>query len=113
MKLLPTLGICFFLMSSPNAKGKDVLGSGTASCGTWLEAKSEPANRQVYGQWVLGFISGSNWRSELQARPVDTEAALAFVDVYCTNNPTHMLVMAASAAVEVTGGPKTVHKWKR
>lgn len=96
-----------------NAQSKDVIGVGTASCGSWLESKAEPSHRQVYGQWILGFLSGSNWQSVRQARPIDNYAVFAFVDAYCTKNPTHMLTMASAAAVEVTGGPKALHKWIR
>ena len=111
---LPLIALVSLLPLLPfSVQSKDVLGAGTASCGSWLEAKEEPTHRQVYGQWILGFISGSNWRSERQARPIDNQAVFAFVDAYCTKNPTHMLTMSAAAAIEVTGGPKALHKWIR
>jgi hypothetical protein len=113
MKKLYLLAALLFLLPPHLANSKDILGMGTTSCGTWLAAKDDVVPRTIYGEWILGFISGSNWQSQVQARPVDSPAVYAFVDQYCTNNPLHMLTLAAAAVVEATGGPKALHKWKR
>ena len=113
MKILYLAVALFFLTSANPAQSKDVLGMGTASCGAWIAAKDQIVPRTIYGEWILGFISGSNWRSQAQARPIDSLAVYSFVDQYCSNNPLHMLTLAAAAAVEATGGPKAVHQWTR
>jgi hypothetical protein len=79
-----------------------------------IRRKSNVAMRYQYQQWFYGFISGSNYRTgRKQSTPIDGESVVAFVDQYCANNPLHVLVWAAAAAVQETGGLKTEHKWKR
>ena len=54
--------------------------------------------------WVLGFLTGSNYRTEGQGAPADSAAVEAFIDQYCQNNPSHQLFMAAAALVQDSGG---------
>ena len=104
-----------FILNNAAAQGVVVWGGGNESCGRWLEDKSSsPSSRNVLKHWVLGFLSGANWTSTSgQARPPDADAAIAFVDQYCQNNPLHILSFAASALVSETGGQKAKHEWKR
>jgi hypothetical protein len=93
---------------------KIVMSAGVNSCGKWMELRDEQPNHYQYKQWVFGFISGSNWTSAYsQSSPIDGEAAVAFIDQYCKNNPLHALVIAAVALVQESGGPKALHEWKR
>jgi hypothetical protein len=94
-----------------------LIGVGGASCGRWLELRQNAAIHQAQRQWILGFVTGINWATSAsdgpQAHPPDADAAATFVDAYCRNNPLHPLAMAASALVQVTGGPKALHEWRR
>lgn len=100
----------------PPAAAQEVfaIGLGTNSCSNWLEAKTVPHARAAYRNWVLGFLTGVNWHApESQARIPDGDAAVVFVDGYCTNNPLHIVALAAAALVQDAGGPKAHHQWKR
>ena len=89
-------------------------GIGTSSCGKWLDAKASPVARAAYRNWVLGFVSGANWYTPgSQAKFPDAEAAVAFMDNYCENNPLHIVGFGASALVQEAGGPKAGHEWKK
>jgi hypothetical protein len=69
-------------------QGITMLGIGQSSCGVWLAKRSSEANRAILLNWVLGFISGSNWSApDKQSRPPDTASVAAFFDQYCQNNP--------------------------
>src|SRR5579862_8457552 len=85
-----------------------IFGAGAVtSCGAWSQQNND---RTAASQWVLGFVSGSNWHSgSAQANPADANAILSFVDLYCRNNPLHSIALAAAAAVQEAGGPKAMH----
>jgi hypothetical protein len=94
--------LCFPFAIEINAEESAVyvLGGGHDSCGKWLESKDIPQQRQQYTQWVLGFISGSNWaRDETQVYPPDVQAVVAFIDRYCKKNPLQRIMVAAVALV--------------
>jgi hypothetical protein len=115
MMKLSVLVLTMVLFSSASVAQKTpVIGAGNVSCGKWLEARNEMVVYQAYTQWVLGFISGSNWNAEgPKATPADGEAIVYFVDVYCKNNPLSPLAHAAAVAVQETGGPKVYFQWNR
>ena len=115
MKLAVLFTAALFASSvAAQEEGVLALGAGTASCGKWIESRNDKAAHFQYKQWVLGFISGSNWNTVgPQSRPTDQEAVVAFVDLYCKNNPLHTLVAAAAVAVQETGGAKVKIQWKR
>lgn len=95
-------------------EGRITMGAGNDSCGKWIATREEPASHFQYKQWVFGYISGVNWNSSSkQSIPPDGEAAIAFIDQYCKNNPLHYLVLATTALVQETGGPRAQHKWKQ
>lgn len=91
-----------------------ILGSGTISCGKWLEEKPDKALRAQRMQWLLGYVSSYNWsHTSRQAQLRDGQSALAFVDRYCSNNPLHGIPGAAAALVEELGGPKVPQPWRK
>jgi hypothetical protein len=95
-------------------EGRLVMGAGNDSCGKWIEARNGTVSHYQYKQWAFGYLSGANWNSgKKQSSPPDGDAAIAFIDQYCRNNPLHSLVLAAAALVQETGGPKATHKWKQ
>jgi hypothetical protein len=84
-------------------------------CTQWMEAKYSTL-RTPLAMWVFGFVSGSNFRSVengSQAKVLDNEAALAFADKYCQDNPSHALGQLSIALVEKFGGPQSKHEWKK
>lgn len=84
-------------------------------CTEWSQAKGG-ALRTPLAMWVFGFVSGSNFRSVengIQAKVFDNEAALAFADKYCQDNPNHALGQLSIALIEKFGGPKSKHEWKK
>lgn len=112
--LIIGFGLCCVIALPAAAQDVFVIGIGTNSCGKWLEAKASPNARAAYRNWVLGFVSGVNWHAPgPQARFPDAEAAVAFVDKYCENNPLHIVGLGAAALVQEAGGPKAEHQWKR
>lgn len=91
-----------------------VLGLGSNSCGKWLEGKTSPNARFAYRSWVSGFLTGVNWHTTgRQATVPDADAAVAFVDRYCENNPLLNISSAAAALVQEAGGPRAFHQWQK
>lgn len=117
MRHMPTAVILFVLLVAIpcTSEGHIAIGAGTDSCGKWIESRNEPASHFQYKEWIFGFLSGvnSNSNSNKQSRPPDGAAVVAFIDQYCKNNPLHLLVSAADALIQETGGPKARHKWKQ
>ena len=108
--------LVILLLCAPGAWAQDIftIGVGSESCRQWIAGRSEPEVHITMKQWILGFVSGSNWRGKSQqTRVVDAKSIVAFVDGYCKNNPFHILALAASAAVDDAGGPRSQHKWRR
>ena len=84
-----------------------IRGSGTQSCGTWLE------DRKVYNSlqnamdttWVLGFLTGMNAMDMMTRRSgggkmgvtTDVDGLFAWVDNYCRANPLKTISDAALA----------------
>lgn len=108
------VGFLFYSEYIAKAEGYSaVIGAGTNSCGKWVEAKNDPAQRYQYTQWLYGFISGHNWYiKQYESLPPDKESAVLWVDNYCKNNPLHAIIYAATALVQETGGTPTKHEWK-
>ena len=113
-KVVTILCLATTLVAPSWAAGEVVLFGAVVSCGKWLESRQTPSLFSQYRQWIFGFVSGINWEtSGPQARPPDFEAAVAFVDGYCRNNPPHSIALAGAALVQETGGSKALHEWKR
>ncbi len=114
----PAILILLLAATAANAQVGDdnvwVLGSGTISCGKWLEEKGNKSLRAQRMQWLLGYVTAYNWsNTSRQAQLQDGQGALAFVDRYCSNNPLHTVVVAASALIEELGGPKASQPWRK
>ena len=82
-------------------------------CSAWLQDWSDPAKHEGQLEWILGFVTGSNYRSEGQGQPEDTDEVEVFIEHYCRNNPEHQLFMAAAALVQESGGPAALHEFKK
>ena len=83
------------------------------ACGAWLQDWSDPAKHAGQLEWILGFVTGSNYRSEGQAQLEDADEVEIFIEHYCRNNPEHQLFMAAAALVQESGGPAALHEFKK
>jgi len=83
------------------------------ACTAWLEGWSDPAKHEGQLEWILGFVTGSNYRSEGQAQLEDADEVEIFIEHYCRNNPEHQLFMAAAALVQESGGPAALHEFKK
>lgn len=84
----------------------------TKVCSAWLQDWAIPARHEAQLDWILGFITGSNYRTEGQGQPGSSDEVELFIEHYCRSNPKDQLFMAAAALVEETGGPKALHAFK-
>lgn len=80
------------------AQSFEQMGYGTESCGSW-SADRESSNAFSDESWVLGFITASNASYMLikkQTVTVDTDSdgVFAWIDDYCSRNPTSSLTGA-------------------
>jgi hypothetical protein len=104
-------------MSAAGVKAEDavwVAGPGEFQCRQWADPKNI-RQRLSINFWLLGFVSGSNFRSAgtgSQAKITDNSSAIAFADKYCDVYPEHTMAQVALAMVENFGGPKAKHPWK-
>jgi hypothetical protein len=100
--------------ADPNATGSTQTppAEPTKLCSTWLQDWANPAQHAAELEWILGFITGSNYRTEGQGQPSGSDEVELFIEHYCRNNPKHQLFMAAAALVQETGGPKALHAFK-
>ncbi len=83
------------------------------ACTAWLEGWADPAKHEGQLEWILGFVTGSNYRSEGQGRPENADEVEIFIEHYCRNYPEHQLFMAAAALVQESGGPAALHEQRR
>jgi len=88
-------------------------GQPNQTCSAWLQDWADPAKHEGQLDWILGFVTGSNYRSEGQGQPQNTDDVEIFIEHYCRNNPDHHLFMAAAALVQESGGPAALHKFKQ
>ena len=68
------------------------IGSGSQSCGKWLSARENNANRTTFlqmGSWAVGFLSGAVWvtSTDILAN-TDSDGVFYWLDNYCRANPT-------------------------
>jgi hypothetical protein len=112
-------GLCWLLLSGAQAaelpeRDVFVMGAGRESCGTWTADHNDDIRHTVELHWVLGFIAGSNWRTDdKQAKFVDTNAVSSYIDNFCALNPLWPIAFAASAVVGEGGGPRPPQDFKR
>ena len=114
-RLVARLGVAAFLAAAvptvATAAGYENLGSGSISCGQWLEhrrATGAEERRMVFDDedWVMGFITGRNagaaattGSEKLSHTGKETGSAsmFAWIDNYCRANPLKDLANAADA----------------
>lgn len=68
------------------------------SCGAWTKARNDRSDfvAPQYEMWVLGLVSGMNWRGPpARSEGPDADALFAWVDQYCTAHPLDLVVTAA------------------
>jgi hypothetical protein len=82
-------------------------------CSAWLQDWADPVQHEAQLEWILGFITGSNYRTEGQGHPGSSDEVEIFIEHYCRNNPEDQLFMAAAALVQETGGPIAFHAFKK
>lgn len=98
------------LLASSSAIADDggyyAIGAGIDSCGKMLNnhRNDSIATEQIYGAWVVGFVSGSNSVCSKQV-PIDYYAATAFLMKFCSENPLKTVVQASHQLREEMGGP--------
>jgi len=83
----------------------------TKVCSAWLQDWANPPRHQAQLDWILGFITGSNYRTEGQGQPGSSDEVELFIEHYCRSNPEDQLFMAAAALVEETGGPRALRSF--
>ena len=85
-----------------------ILGSGTASCGTWSgDRQRNQSLSQLNQAWVLGYVSAYNIHKPAQNRmtkPMDTHQIILWIDDYCDANPEKNISDAAKALIEELTG---------
>jgi hypothetical protein len=84
----------------------------TRVCSAWLQDWADPVQHEAQLEWILGFITGSNYRTEGQGQPGSSDEVEIFIEHYCRNHPEDQLFVAAAAVVQETGGPIAFHAFK-
>jgi hypothetical protein len=83
-------------VTQAEAGGRELIGVGAESCGTWIEANklSPPPTRSPLvlqlRAWILGFVSGVNNGIEAEGELFggdDGNGLIAYIDKYCADNP--------------------------
>lgn len=114
MKLIVAFVLIAHSLTATATESISVIGTGTLSCGVWLENSKSSEARALYTQWVVGFLSAHNYYlSNKQASVPDLSTAGAWLDSYCRKNPLHMVISAAAALVEASDGKPATHKWSK
>jgi hypothetical protein len=100
------LGLMIFLVISfftkKGAADTLILGLGTASCGSWKEARSS-GQGFPYEQWVVGFISAiATATSEdlIHRHNLDAQGIWHWVDNYCASHPLEMIGSATAELID-------------
>lgn len=114
MKAIVTVILLAHSLTATATESISVIGTGTLSCGVWLENSKSPEARALYTQWVVGFLSAHNYYlSNKQASVPDLSTAGAWLDSYCRKNPLHMVISASAALVEASNGKPAAHQWSK
>jgi hypothetical protein len=81
------------------AANYNLIGSGNRSCGTWT-AEERDQRYPIFGQWVLGFLSGIGYEGAPSSNPLqgmDAYGVFGWIDNYCREHPIDDIADAASA----------------
>jgi hypothetical protein len=84
-----------------------VMGAGNDSCGKYLEVRkgNSMSETNLYVSWVLGYLSAYNmYTNQKDARVPDAESMVAFLDLYCRNNPLNNVLKGAWGLIGELGG---------
>lgn len=105
MKYLSALPIMALLTGPLNAQeGIAVIGYQSVSCGTWTKDRREHSVALgAYEGWIEGFLSGlafTKWPAQNPLVGIDTDAAFAWVDNYCSAHPLDTLSVATFALMK-------------
>jgi hypothetical protein len=92
------------IAAQPVQAGNFVIGSGTASCGTWTQArKAQSTISSLLAQWVAGYLSSANVNDSSPSdilKDQDYDGLMAWVDKYCQENPLDVIGTAAQKLLE-------------
>ena len=85
--------------ATPSRSWSTFEGAGGASCGKWIEARAhQEGDSQVYSQWVVGFLAGVTWASEVDlVGGTDISGRDAWLDSYCGAHPLDSISTAAES----------------
>ena len=80
-----------------------VIGTGTQSCGAWVEARNSKNDIQqkLDVQWFAGFVSGHNHNKTEKPIEFDLDMVSLWLDTYCKENPTSYIYHASVAFIDV------------
>jgi hypothetical protein len=72
-------------------------GIGGYSCGKYMEARRKSLERELYSNWLAGFITAISWADNGAFPPArfDMDAGLAWIDNHCRQNPLDRFCEAA------------------
>ena len=98
------------LISTPRlARTVNILGTGTSSCGFWLELRTV-RTADTPQQWVLGYLSGKAiWTGNDLLKDVDAFAVWYWLDNYCKDHPTNTIEQALKHFPPETTPPTATH----
>ena len=110
-KYLNIVALFVCLMSgSVHAEGPILYTFKDTSCGAWAKSAENKSQRIVYHAWIMGFISGYNWRSPgMQAEAkgnFSAETVSLYLDKYCRENPLKSWINGAFELVKELRGDK-------
>ncbi|PAY02909.1 hypothetical protein CKO50_02770 [Pseudoalteromonas sp. HM-SA03] len=90
-------------ISSFSSHAAMTYGFGNNSCGQWTkERASKSMNSRYQEVWVLGFITGTGLVLEASGKAqkvTDSDAAMAYIDNYCRENPLSSIMEASQMLV--------------
>ena len=100
-RCLIRLALISLALSGPvQAQKFHAIGSGSATCSSWLTWRLDPDSAIAIAseQWVLGFLSGVGYMGSKSIDPlrgIDAKAVFVWVDNYCIKEPEQNLLSAS------------------
>lgn len=95
MRVLAVLLVCW--ISAVQAEEITYRGSGTSSCGRWVEMREDGRAGPMEG-WLMGYLSGKAEGQRVDVlRTTDNQAAYVWMDAYCQANPLRPMLDGAQA----------------
>jgi hypothetical protein len=98
-KLTLALCLCLLPVVSPRSEVRSI-GSGNASCGTWLHDR-KTKDYFAMANWALGYISGAAIWGDV-GNPLgqtDADGVFYWLDNYCNARPTEKFYYAMDAFI--------------